>query len=266
MDSQSLHQTVDFVSGCGVILSTEQKASLQTSLAVLLKRNKFSHVHFWGKILGIHDDYYIAQGFTKDQLSGKKTLFSKDCLRWALLSEQTEETCRLSGLLQTRFTGDPSFRVALQDTVLQLKEEDRLAAVVAQIDHEVALVPRGSLVLSPRGSVRPNRHFDGHSLSEALKLSSYVHARPMSKGRIVSPPTDALTDWDCSVDFMDGVQDDLPPGCWCVQHERAGAGGVVTLKSLLWPGYVCYQLPDTRQHGAIYIGTGLKNIDLAFML
>jgi len=264
MDSQSLQQTVQLLSGCGVILSAEQRASLQTSLVVLLKRHKFSRVQFWGKIVGIHDDYYIAQGFAKDQLAGRKTLFSKDCLRWSLLNAATDETRRLSALLQTRFTGDPSYRAPVLD--LQLKEEDRLSAVVAQVDQDVAVVPRRSLIRSPRGVVRPNRQFDGYALSVALKLSSYVHARPISDQRTGSG--DVATDWDQSVDFLDSAEDDLPAGCWCVQRETVGGGGVglVTVKSLLWPGYVSYQLADTRLFGSIYFGTGLQNIDLAFML
>ena len=42
-----------------------------------------------------------------------------------------------------------------------LKEEDRLAAVIADIDHEVKIVPRGAYVQSPKGQIYENRSFAG---------------------------------------------------------------------------------------------------------
>jgi len=75
MDSQYLHLAIDFVGNCGIILSPEQKAALQTSLVILKNNQKFARVQFWGKILGVQDDYYIAQGFMNDQLYDRKTLY-----------------------------------------------------------------------------------------------------------------------------------------------------------------------------------------------
>lgn len=42
-----------------------------------------------------------------------------------------------------------------------MKEEDRLAAVVASIDHEVAVVPHGAYIKTPLGGIRKNRSFEG---------------------------------------------------------------------------------------------------------
>ena len=42
-----------------------------------------------------------------------------------------------------------------------IKEEDRLAAVIARIDEEVAIVPRGAFVKTPHGVVMKNRSFEG---------------------------------------------------------------------------------------------------------
>ena len=78
MDSQNLHLYIDFVGSTGVILSPEQKAALQTSLVVLKNNHKFSQVKLWGKILGVKDDYYIAQGFSADQFADKTTLYRSD--------------------------------------------------------------------------------------------------------------------------------------------------------------------------------------------
>ena len=75
MDSQDLHLNIDYVGSSGVILSPEQKAALQTSLCILQNNQKFSKVSLWGKILGVKDDYFIAQGIGKDELGEKKTLY-----------------------------------------------------------------------------------------------------------------------------------------------------------------------------------------------
>jgi len=75
MDAQDLHVSVDYVGTSGIIFSPEQKACLQTSLCILQNNYKFDRVYFWGKILGIKDDYFIAQGVEKDEFELKKTLY-----------------------------------------------------------------------------------------------------------------------------------------------------------------------------------------------
>ena len=75
MNSEGLHLNIDYVGSSGIILSPEQKAALQTSLCILQSNQKFSRVYFWGKILGIKDDYFIAQGVGKNELDEKKTLY-----------------------------------------------------------------------------------------------------------------------------------------------------------------------------------------------
>ena len=47
---------------------------------------------------------------------------------------------------------------------IEMKEEDRLAAVVARIDEEVAIVPRGAYTKTPLGEVVLNMSFQGISV------------------------------------------------------------------------------------------------------
>lgn len=75
MESGNLHLNVDYVGSSGIILSPERKAALQTSLVILQNENKFNKVYFWGKIVGVSDDYYIAQGVYKDEFVGKRTFY-----------------------------------------------------------------------------------------------------------------------------------------------------------------------------------------------
>jgi len=273
MDSKVLHLSIDYVGGCGVILSPEQKASLQTSLVIQLNNQKFSKVQYWGKILGIQADYYIAQGFTSDLFSERKCLYSKDCIRWLLLNPPTAETLSKAKLIRGRFSGDPAYlaeqiqRVESSDgeineEVITLKEEDRLAAVVAEIDHDVMVVPRGSYVRAPTGDVYHSKNFEGLSPLEAIRLCNYQHFRKAE--RLYDKTILERANLDPSVDFMDSIENDVPRGSWSVQQERGS--GLVSIKSLLWPGYYFYHVPETRQYGSVYVGTGEKNIDLPFML
>ena len=62
MDAEGLHMNIDHVVSSGVILSTEQKAALQSSLV-------------WGKIFAVKSDYFIVQGVGKDVLKERKTLY-----------------------------------------------------------------------------------------------------------------------------------------------------------------------------------------------
>lgn len=53
-------------------------------------------------------------------------------------------------------------------------------------------------------------------------------------------------------------------GSWSLQFERGGT--VCVLRSLLWLGLTFFNVPQTPQHGYIYMGDGLMNLDLPFML
>lgn len=82
MDSEKLQLCLDFVGSSGIVLSPEQKAALQTSLCIVKNNYKFSHVYLWGKILGVKDDYFIAQGAGKDEVGERKTLYRYEIFRF----------------------------------------------------------------------------------------------------------------------------------------------------------------------------------------
>jgi len=276
MDSRNLHLNIDYASSSGIVLSPEQKAVLQTSLTILQNNHKFSKVYFWGKILGVKDDYFIAQGVNDDEFSERKTLYSKDCAQWGLLPPATEEMKEKAHLAKGRFTGDPSFEFEHteikkvgegdeqtdEEEMIAIKEEIRLAATIAEIDQEVRIVPRGAFVKTPTGPVYSNRSFEGLTVGEAAKLCNYMHFTAPTKLQEKSLLQKA--NLDKAIDFMDAIDEDVPKGCWSMQFERGSTQ--LTLRSLLWQGYVFYHLPGTPTYGSIYVGTGEKNMDLPFML
>jgi len=64
--------------------------------------------------------------------------------------------------------------------------------------------------------------------------------------------------------FLDDIVIDKPEGQWSVQKDQSGR--VAILRNLLWPGFFAYHKAGTKQFGSIYIGEGLKNAELPFML
>ncbi|XP_064603272.1 radial spoke head protein 9 homolog [Liolophura sinensis] len=276
MDSDSLYLDIDFVGTSGIILSPEQKAALQTSLVILRNENKFSKVYLWGKILGIKEDYFIAQGTGKDEFVGRKTFYSKDCVHWGLLPPPTPEMKAQSKLAKGRFTGDPAYEFEHTETkktgegedateeeeTITIKEEDRLSTVIAEIDEDVKIVPRAAFVKYPTGQVVANRSFEGLTVSEASKLGSYMHFR--EPYRLNEKSLLEKANLEKSIDFLDTLEEDIPRGSWSLQFERGSA--LVSLRSLLWLGYTFYHVPGSRRFGSVYVGLGERNLDLPFML
>ncbi|XP_032717961.1 radial spoke head protein 9 homolog isoform X1 [Lontra canadensis] len=294
MDAESLLLSLELASGSGQGLSPDRRASLLTSLTLVKRDYRYDRVLFWGRILGLVADYYIAQGLSEDQLAPRKTLYrrgrgrklgnqdpgdvvgSLNCMEWSLLPPATEEMVVQTSVVKGRFMGDPSHeyehtelqkmsegeKVFEEEVVVQIKEETRLVSVIDQIDKAVAVIPRGALFKTPFGPIHVNRTFEGLSLSEAKKLSSYFHFREPVE--LKNKTLLEKADLDPSLDFMDPLEHDIPKGSWSIQMERGNA--LVVLRSLLWPGLTFFHAPRTKNCGYIYVGTGEKNIDLPFML
>ncbi|XP_006148576.1 radial spoke head protein 9 homolog isoform X2 [Tupaia chinensis] len=319
MDAESLLLSLELASGSGQGLSPDRRASLLTSLMLVKRDYRYDRVLFWGRILGLVADYYIAQGLSEDQLAPRKTLYSLNCTEWSLLPPATEEMVGQTSVVKGRFMGDPSHEyehTELQkvndgeksfeeEVVVQIKEETRLVSIIDQIDKAVAIIPRGALFKTPFGPIHVNRTFEGLSLSESKKLSSYFHFREATE--LKNKTLLEKADLDPSLDFMDSLEHDIPKASLCgyrpyvmgekeaqsnsrTQWMLALASGsditravtqmfpgswsiqmergnaLVVLRSLLWPGLTFFHAPRTRNYGYIYVGTGEKNLDLPFML
>ncbi|NXT72319.1 RSPH9 protein, partial [Chaetops frenatus] len=236
---------------------------------------RFDRVWFWGCIQGVRGAYYIAEGLGPNRAAPRSRLYSLNCVDWSLLTPATKEMLALAKQVKGRFQGDPSYEYSLAEINAEaaarlieggkepvIKEEARLIATIEEIDRAVGIVPRGAFVKTPLGSVHENRHFEGLSLVEAKKLSSYFHfTEPVNlKNKTLLEKADL----DPSTDFLDSLEHDIPRGSWSIQLEKGGT--VVVLRSLLWLGLTFYHVPMTKQFGYVYFGTGEKNLDLPFML
>ncbi|KAJ7340925.1 hypothetical protein JRQ81_004212 [Phrynocephalus forsythii] len=274
MDAETLPYALDLVTSSGVCLSPEKRAALRTSLLLVRRDYRFEQVRLWGRIQGIRGAYYVAEGLGPDRAGARSCLYSLNCMDWSLLPPPTEEIVAVTAGLKGRFQGDPSYeyehvekkeegeRPYEEEAAPLIKEESRLVATIHQIDKAVGIVPRGAYVKSPLGPVHENRNFEGLSLTEAKKLSSYFHFTEPEN--LKNKTLLEKADLDPAIDFLDSLEHDIPKGSWSIQVERGGR--VIVLRSLLWLGLTFYHIPNTKQHGYIYFGNGEKNIDLPFML
>jgi radial spoke head protein 9 len=64
--------------------------------------------------------------------------------------------------------------------------------------------------------------------------------------------------------FLDEIQQDWPKGSWNILKDTSGTVAIVRNK--LWPGYYAYHRINTPVFGGVYIGNGIKNLDLPFMI
>uniref|UniRef100_A0A673T9K4 Radial spoke head protein 9 homolog n=1 Tax=Suricata suricatta TaxID=37032 RepID=A0A673T9K4_SURSU len=259
MDAESLLLSLELASGSGQGLSPDRRASLLTSLMLVKRDYRFDRVLFWGRILGLVGDYYIAQGLSEDQLAPRKTLYSLNCMEWSLLPPATEEMVAQTSVVKGRFMGDPSHeyehtevqktnegeKVFEEDVVVQIKEETRLVSVIDQIDKAVAVIPRGALFKTPFGPVHVNRTFEGLSLSEAKKLSSYFHFR--EPVQLKNKTLLEKADLDPSLDFLDSLEHDIPKG---LIHLQAEASGAVEEKAKWQRGQTAPGLQDTGDYSS----------------
>jgi len=75
IEGKDFNLDLDLLAYSGIVFSPEQRASLQTSLVILKEQYKFKTIHFWGKILGVKDDYFIIQGRHQNELKNRQFLY-----------------------------------------------------------------------------------------------------------------------------------------------------------------------------------------------
>ena len=103
-----------------------------------------------------------------------------------------------------------------ESITIQVKEEARLATVIAKIDAEAMIVPRGAFLRSPVGTVSSNESFTGLSLEKSQNLENWL----VFSGPVKLPQKNLLEQADASapIDFLDTADMSVPVGgSWSVQ-------------------------------------------------
>ena len=68
-----------------------------------------------------------------------------------------------------------------------------------------------------------------------------------------------------SNDFLDNAALQKPDQGWSLSKDEVNQA-VVVLRSRAWPGFTAYARANSSIYGGLYIGNGLKQVDLPFML
>lgn len=286
MELADLEQGARAVSCGGYVLNCQEVTGLQVGLTMLKTKEKFPSVYFWGKIFGLHADYYIAYGLKDPEFEFpmKCFFYAGDDFDFKCLPYPSQEKAQklLEYALEKPFSGkveevikppnagnaeggEPPAEegegegVTSKDTLTEL---DRLGQAVVDIDFDTAVVPRGAHRLNEAHQVVPSADFRGLGATEATALSKYVHFRPPAN--IASLRALARTDAEFYANFLDPLEADLPTGCWAVRQDASA--GLVTIRSLSWPGYTAYHGPQTSKFGGLYYGYAQKSRDLPFLL
>lgn len=143
-----------------------------------------------------------------------------------------------------------------------MTELDRLSLLVQEIDFDTAIAPKGAHSLTEAQTIVPNSQFMGLDPMKAMDLDQYVHFR--APASVASLKAYARNDLEYYSNFLDTLGADLPKRCWALRMNMTA--GLVTLRSLAWPGYVAYHVPGTKKFGGVYFGFASKNTDLAFLI
>lgn len=105
-------------------------------------------------------------------------------------------------------------------------------------------VLQGAYIANAHNTVVPNRLFGG--LEYPDKLESYVHrSAALESSKHLGLAADVRGSWSVHSDSFKGI---------------------AVLRSLLYPGYCSYYSSHDLTWGGLYVGDGLQNTDLVFML
>lgn len=271
----------------GVTLSIEERLKLETQLDKLKSDIKSDEMWFWGKIMGVEKDYYVAEAiyYKEHPVFPQKKFFfcSSSNFIFSELPEIQEHHLPDFPKFNTYFIGNPDIILEKYEDrqttgiideeeiekgnfnpVLKKKnltESDRLSYVVRSIENDTSVVPMGGFKMLPIKEMRRNDIFEGLPSEEIDQLGKYFHFRaPQNQNK-----KDLIAMGKAVFDFgfLDSIEEDKIKGSWSIQVDSAKT--VSNIRSMIWPGYFAYHKTNTTMFGGVYIGYGIKNVDIPFM-
>ena len=276
---QGLEENMKEISAVnGVCISLEERIKLLTMLDQLKSDIKCDEMQFWGIIYGAEKDYYISKAlYYKGYLNfPKKKYFFCSSSNFIFSELPDIQPHHIDNFYKfnTYFIGNPDIILekyeseqnqnideVIGDTFKpklkkkNMTETDRLSFVVRTIDHDTSVVPVGGFKMLPINELRRNDLFEGLSSEDLDKKEKYVHLRPVEnqekKDKIAMGK--AVFDFD----FLDSIADDPIKDSWTIHIDST--------KTVIWPGYFAFHKANTDEFGGVYIGYGIKNIDIPFM-
>ena len=282
---QGLEENMKEISAVnGICLSLEERIKLLTVLDQLKSDIKCDEMQFWGKILGAEKDYYISKAlyYKGFQNFPKKKYFFCSSSNFIFSELPDIQSHHIDNFYKfnTYFIGNPDIILEKYeseqnqnlDEVIgdkfkpklkkkNMTETDRLSFVVRTIDHDTSVVPVGGFKMLPINELRRNDLFEGLSSEDLDKKEKYVHLRTVEKQEKKDKIAMGKAVFD--FDFLDSIADDPIKDSWSIHVDSTKT--ISSLRNLIWPGYFAYHKANTDEFSGIYIGYGIKNIDIPFM-
>ena len=144
-----------------------------------------------------------------------------------------------------------------------ITEQDRLSYVVACIEQQCQIVPVGSYRKNTLACVQINDAFRGLKYAELENLECFMHLRPCQQRDKIDLCA-REEDIFCH-EFLDNAALQKPEEAWTVQRDEINQASVV-LRSRVWPGFSAYARANAPIYGAVYLGNGIRQVDLPFMI
>ncbi|KEG04109.1 conserved Plasmodium protein, unknown function [Plasmodium vinckei vinckei] len=141
-----------------------------------------------------------------------------------------------------------------------ITELERLSYVIRKIDNETFIIPHDSIKITNNMEMKFS-NFSGLNIIDALKLTSWVHFRypkNLTSDKIKNYNTFFLNN------FLDTIKSDIPSNAWNIKINKEL--NKISIINFLYPGYTFYHTLNTPFYASIYIGNGLSNHDLPFLL
>ncbi|CRG97727.1 conserved Plasmodium protein, unknown function [Plasmodium gallinaceum] len=139
-------------------------------------------------------------------------------------------------------------------------ELERLSYIVRKIDEEAFIIPYNSVKITNNLEVKFS-NFSGLNILDALKLTSWVHFRypkNLTYDKIKNYDTFFLNN------FLDSIESDNPTNMWNIKINEELSK--ISIINHLYPGYIFYHILNTPFYASLYIGNGISNYDLPFLL
>lgn len=265
--------TLKHLAPCGAVLTAESQAALDHSLPIKRVEAGLKSLILWGRFTTRNGkDYLVAEGCNGSYIRDRKVhldtkyYFTQDGVTWLDLLQLDPETALRAARVTTQLSGDPGQQSQVKEAdpaggaaqpaagedggeaegttgalVYTISELQRLRYMIDSINLSTAVIPKGSLVVDAYNKLLPNKLFGGLDYPE--KLESYQHRSSLPDGPSLAADV---------------------RGSWAVHSDPFK--GVTVLRSLIYPGYFAYYHAQEHTWGSLYMGSGLRNNDLVFML
>ncbi|OQR99877.1 flagellar radial spoke protein [Thraustotheca clavata] len=269
----------------GIGFSRGETFRLSLALQKLATVNATVKLRFWGKILGLGMDYYVAEGelqepYEPEDLEAEEGAngLNKNTF-WVMKDNGKYEWVQLPNVRRDQVIAARGLRRFVRDNLdgkvhghppFPGTEKNFLRAQIARISSSTVLCPGGYFTLTEEGNIEPPEEApEAKTTAELAELGNWVHyTREINEryGRTIAMPPKTKDDgeeepWEGEdlIEPLRALSEDKP-NSWRVERlpntVSAAVGEIAVVRSLIWPGAV--SLGVGKKFLNVYVGHCLK--------